>query len=204
MLTDKAMLMTGVDGIIYVCGALTSLYTIDRLGRRKLMYAGLIGHGVTLALVGGFQYAATEADFDNAAPAIVVFVASYNFVFGATWLSLAWLYPSEIFPTTLRAKGNSLSTAANWIGNFVVAEVGPILFEYASYWTFVIFSILNVLYLIPVYFYFPETKGKSLEEIEKLFATEEILQDTSSEAIASSTNPVGEYAQEKNAIRIRE
>ncbi|KAL0074630.1 general substrate transporter [Phycomyces blakesleeanus] len=179
MTTEMAMLMTGIDGIVYFLGACTPIYTIDRLGRRKLMYLGLIGQAATLLIVGGCQYLVENGN-TNASPGVIAFVMIYNFVFGAAWLGLAWLYPSEIFTTGLRAKGNSMSTAANWLGNFVVAMIAPVLFEYAKYWTFLMFGILNVVFLIPIYLWYPETKGKSLEEIEVLFSSEEVQEDSRS------------------------
>lgn len=182
MTTEKAMLMAGVDSIIYFLGAVTPIFTIERLGRRWLMYAGLIGQAVTLLIVGGCQFLVESTGNSHASSAVVAFVMLYNFVFGAAWLGLAWLYPSEIFSTGLRAKGNSMSTAANWLGNFIVAMIAPILFQYAKYWTFLLFGILNVFFLIPIYLWYPETKGKSLEEIEVLFATEEIQEDAKSMA----------------------
>lgn len=198
MTTEKAMLMAGVDSIIYFLGAVTPIFTIERLGRRWLMYAGLIGQAVTLLIVGGAQYI-VERDGDNpqASSAVIAFVMLYNFVFGAAWLGLAWLYPSEIFSTGLRAKGNSMSTAANWLGNFVVAMIAPVLFEYAKYWTFLLFGILNVVFLIPIYLWYPETKGKSLEEIEVLFASEDIQEDAKS--IASHIGSTSMYDQKQDA-----
>ncbi|KAI9269180.1 general substrate transporter [Phascolomyces articulosus] len=174
-----AMLMAGVDSIFYFLGALTPIYTIDRYGRRALMYAGLIGQAVTLIIVGATQYCVERGD-TRASPAVIVFVILYNAIFGAAWLGLAWLYPSEIFPTALRAKGNSMSTGANWLGNFVVAMIAPVLFEYAKYWTFLMFGILNVIFLVPIYLWYPETNGKSLEEIEVLFATDDLKADARS------------------------
>jgi sugar porter (SP) family MFS transporter len=193
MTTEKAMLMAGVDSIIYFLGAVTPIYTIERLGRRWLMYAGLIGQAVTLLIVGGAQYVVQTTGNPQASSAVIAFVMLYNFVFGAAWLGLAWLYPSEIFSTGLRAKGNSMSTAANWLGNFVVAMIAPVLFEYAKYWTFLLFGILNVIFLIPIYLYYPETMGKSLEEIEVLFASEDIQEDAKS--IASHIGSTSLYDQ---------
>lgn len=197
MSTEKAMLMAGVDSIIYFIGAVTPIYTIERLGRRWLMYAGLIGQATTLLIVGGAQYVVQTTGNPQASSAVIAFVMLYNFVFGAAWLGLAWLYPSEIFSTGLRAKGNSMSTAANWLGNFVVAMIAPVLFEYAKYWTFLLFGILNVLFLIPIYLYYPETMGKSLEEIEVLFASEDIQADAKS--IASHIGSTSLYDQKQDA-----
>ncbi|CEP12021.1 hypothetical protein [Parasitella parasitica] len=193
MTTEKAMLMAGVDSIIYFLGAVTPIFTIERLGRRWLMYAGLIGQAVTLLIVGGCQYIVERDGNPQASSTVIAFVMLYNFVFGAAWLGLAWLYPSEIFSTGLRAKGNSMSTAANWLGNFVVAMIAPVLFEYAKYWTFLMFGILNVIFLVPIYLWYPETKGKSLEEIEVLFASEDIQEDAKS--IASHIGSTSLYDQ---------
>ncbi|KAF7721842.1 hypothetical protein EC973_004078 [Apophysomyces ossiformis] len=197
MSMERALLMSGVDSIVYFIGSVTPIFTIDRLGRRKLMYFGLIGQAVTLLIVGGCQYGFENLHNDSFVPPLIAFVFLYNFVFGAAWLGLAWLYPSEIFSTGLRAKGNSMSTAANWLGNFVVAEITPVLFEYAHYWTFLMFGILNVLFLIPIYLWYPETKGKSLEEIEVLFATEEVQEDAKS--IASHIGSTSQYDEKRDA-----
>lgn len=202
MTIEKAMLMAGVDSIIYFIGSATAIFTIERLGRRWLMYAGLIGQAATLLIVGGCQHLVEETSVKNpdgtftvynqaASNTVVAFVMIYNFVFGAAWLGLAWLYPSEIFSTGLRAKGNSMSTGANWLGNFIVAMIAPVLFEYAKYWTFLLFGLLNVVFLIPIFLWYPETKGKSLEEIEVLFATEDIQEDAKS--IASHIGSTAMY-----------
>ncbi|KAL0140801.1 general substrate transporter [Mucor lusitanicus] len=197
MTTEKAMLMAGVDSIIYFLGAVTPIFTIERLGRRFLMYAGLIGQAITLLIVGGCQYIVERDGNPQASSTVIAFVMLYNFVFGAAWLGLAWLYPSEIFSTGLRAKGNSMSTAANWLGNFVVAMIAPVLFEYAKYWTFLLFGILNVIFLVPIYLWYPETKGKSLEEIEVLFASHDIQEDAKS--IASHIGSTSMYDQKQDA-----
>ncbi|KAI9281106.1 general substrate transporter [Sporodiniella umbellata] len=213
MSEERAYLFAGIDSIPYFLGAVTPIFTIDRVGRRFLMYAGLIGQAITLLIVGGCQYI-VQKDLNNidlvsnpailqehpelinqaASNACIAFVMIYNFVFGAAWLGLAWLYPSEIFSTGLRAKGNSMSTAANWLGNFIVAMIAPVLFEYAKYWTFLLFGILNVIFLIPIYLYYPETNGKSLEEIEVLFASPEVQEDAKS--IASHIGSVSLYEKE--------
>ncbi|CAO3615446.1 unnamed protein product [Cunninghamella echinulata] len=189
-----AMMMAGVDAIVYFIGAVTPIYTVERWGRRKLMYLGLFFQFITLLIVGVCQWDvdkeldALPEGFDKsqitpkASPGVIVGVFLYNFVFGAAWLGLAWLYPSEIFSTGMRAKGNSMSTGANWLGNFVVAEITPVLFDSIGFWTFIFFALLNLIFLIPIYLWYPETMGKSLEEIEVLFANDEVKEDARSTA----------------------
>ncbi|OAD81313.1 hypothetical protein PHYBLDRAFT_57794 [Phycomyces blakesleeanus NRRL 1555(-)] len=176
MSDSMAMLMAGVDSIVYILGSLVPIFLVERVGRRKIMLWGLVTQTITLVCIGGCQKAGFDG-YSAGGNAAAAFTMLYNFVFGASWLSMAWLYPAEIFSTGLRAKGNSLSTAANWLGNFVVAMIAPILFEHLSYWTYILFAAFNIVFIPMVYFWFPETKGLSLEQIEILFATDEFKED---------------------------
>lgn len=83
---------------------------------------------------------------------------------------VSWTYPAEIFPMKVRAKAVSLSTAANWLFNFALAWAVPPGFSSIAYKTYFIFGTFNFAALIHVYFCFPETKGRTLEEIEEVFA----------------------------------
>ncbi|KAI9283663.1 hypothetical protein BC943DRAFT_280746 [Umbelopsis sp. AD052] len=170
-------LMSGVDSIVYFIGALCPIFLIERVGRRKLMFYGLIGQAICMFLIGAGQAAYKNSGIAAGASVSIAFTMLYNFVFGSAWLGLAWLYPAEIFGTGLRAKGNSMSTAANWLGNFVVAEVAPVCFDKLDYWTYILFGFVNIIFLPLIYFGYPETKGLSLEEIEVLFATQEVQDD---------------------------
>ncbi|KAF7729905.1 hypothetical protein EC973_003639 [Apophysomyces ossiformis] len=182
-----AMLMAGVDSIVYLLGSLLPIYFVERVGRRKIMLWGLVGQTITLVCIGGCQKAGYDG-YPYGSKGAAAFTMLYNFVFGASWLGMAWLYPAEIFSTGLRAKGNSFSTAANWLGNFIVAEIAPVLFQYIGFWTYILFAFLNVLFIPMVYFWYPETKGLSLEQIEILFATEELKQDAKSVASNIGSN----------------
>ncbi|RCI03119.1 hypothetical protein CU098_008597 [Rhizopus stolonifer] len=174
---SMAMLMAGVDAIVYFIGACFPIFLVERVGRRKIMLWGLIAQTVTLVWIGGVQKANTDNPSSSAANAAVAGTILYNFVFGCSWLGMSWLYPAEIFSTGLRAKGNSLSTAANWIGNFIVAMIAPVLFEYITFWTYILFAFMNLLFFPMVYFWFPETKGLSLEQVDVLFAVDDVKND---------------------------
>ncbi|OBZ84718.1 Sugar transporter STL1 [Choanephora cucurbitarum] len=180
MTYSMAMLMAGIDAIVYFIGACLPIFIVERVGRRKIMLWGLAAQAVTLVWIGGAQKANTDNPSPSAANAAVAGTILYNFVFGCSWLGMSWLYPAEIFSTGLRAKGNSLSTAANWIGNFIVAMIAPVLFEYITFWTYILFAFMNLLFFPMVYFWFPETKGLSLEQVDILFATEDVKNDIKS------------------------
>lgn len=103
---------------------LICVFTIDRIGRRWTLYWGSVGQGIAMFLVGGLSRGGLNAresgnvDVANqwgAAAASMVYL--YTFVFGATWLTVPWLYPAEIFPIHIRAKGNSWGVLGWSIGN---------------------------------------------------------------------------------------
>ncbi|CAO0803511.1 unnamed protein product [Mucor circinelloides] len=199
--TDMAMLMAAVDSIVYFIGAMLPVVLVEKVGRRKIMLWGLIAQAVTLCCIGGCQKANTDRQTTAAANGAVAFTMLYNFVFGASWLGMSWLYPAEIFSTGLRAKGNSLSTAANWLGNFVVAMIAPVLFEYITFWTYILFAFMNIIFIPMVYFWFPETKGLSLEQVEILFAVDDIKADIQS--LASDRNYHTYETEKKNDVENR-
>ncbi|KAI7906372.1 general substrate transporter [Cokeromyces recurvatus] len=189
-----AMLMAAVDSVIYFIGAMVPVYLVERIGRRKIMLWGLLAQTITLVCIAGCQKANTDRHTTAAANGAVAFTMLYNFVFGASWLSMSWLYPAEIFSTALRAKGNSLSTAANWLGNFIVAMITPVMFEYITFWTYILFAFMNLIFFPMVYLWFPETKGLSLEQVETLFAVDGVQEDIKS---VTSEHSYHNYADEE-------
>ncbi|KAI5293403.1 hypothetical protein KEM52_005561 [Ascosphaera acerosa] len=98
-----------------------------------------------------------------------VFLFVFNTFFGIGWLSTAWLYPAEIVPLKIRAPTNALSTSTNWIFNFMVVMVTPVAFANIGYKTYVIFAVINAFIAPTVYLFFPETRRRSLEEMDDIF-----------------------------------
>lgn len=111
---------------------LFAIFTLDRLGRRKSLYLGSIVMGISMFLSGGFSRAAINnpdkgAQY-GAAAASFTFVFSVGF--GATWLTIPWLYPAEIFPLQVRAKGNAWGVVGWSIGNGWIVSTPPPLISY--------------------------------------------------------------------------
>jgi hypothetical protein len=103
---------------------LITVFTLDRIGRRWTLYWGSVAQMIAMFLLGGFVYLGSHAQSqgDSAtaskwgiASASMVFI--FTFVFGATWLTVPWLYPAEIFPLAVRAKGNAWGVVGWSIGN---------------------------------------------------------------------------------------
>lgn len=124
-----AILMTGVNALTYLASTVPPWYLVDRWGRRFILLTGALGMIVSLCAISYFIY----LDIRATPTLTVVFVMIYNAVFGASWGPIPWLYPPEILPLSIRAKGASLSTAANWAANWLVGEMTPILQEHIKW-----------------------------------------------------------------------
>lgn len=103
---------------------------------------------------------------------------------------MTWLYPAEITNLRIRTQANALSTCSNWLSNFLIVMITPPAFANIGYRTYIIFAVMNAAIIPCVYFFFPEPKGRSLEELDVIFAS----------AHADSVNPV-KRAKEMRPIR---
>lgn len=84
-------------------------------------------------------------------------------------MATVWIYPPEILPLKIRAKGASLAAAADFLGNFLVVEITPLALKNIGYKTYIIFAVLNVVNAIVVWCFYPETAGQTLESVDRLF-----------------------------------
>lgn len=113
-----AILMSGINGIIYVFATVPTWFLVDLWGRRTILLSGAVICGIALSLCGYFSY----LDRDYTPRAVVVCIIVYNAAFGYSWGPIPWLYPPEIMPLAFRAKGASMSTAVNWAFNYIVGK----------------------------------------------------------------------------------
>ena len=118
-----AILMTGINAFTYLASTIPPWYLVDKWGRRPILLSGAVAMIISLSLIGYFIF----IDIRWTPRLVVVSVMVYNAAFGASWGPIPWLYPPEILPLSIRAKGASLSTASNWAFNFLVGELTPIL-----------------------------------------------------------------------------
>ncbi|KAF2720429.1 general substrate transporter [Polychaeton citri CBS 116435] len=168
-----ALLLGGVNMIVYSIFATTSWFVVERVGRRKLFLIGTVGQCLSMVLVfaalipcQGLPEGQVCAPAKGAAVGLFTYIA----FFGATWLPLPWLYPAEINPLRTRSKANALSTCSNWIWNTVVVMITPVMVSQISWGTYLFFACTNACFFPCVYFFYPETSGRSLEEIDLIFA----------------------------------
>ncbi|KAK9473097.1 general substrate transporter [Dipodascopsis tothii] len=169
--TRKASWLSGVNNIFYMFSTLINAFTVDRIGRRWTMYWGAVGQGVAMFLAGGFSRLQIEHPENSAyGAAAASFVFIYTSVFGATWLIVPWLYPTEVFPLEVRAKGNAFGVFGWSIGNGWLTLLCPIMFDHIGEKTLYIFGAFNVFAVFVVWAFYPETSQLTLEEIDVLFS----------------------------------
>lgn len=163
---NLSLLLGGINMIVYALFATTSWFIIERVGRRKLFLWGTVGQFFSMVIV----FACLIPGTTSAAKGSAVGLFTYIAFFGATWLPLPWLYPAEINPLKTRAKANAVSTCSNWLWNFTIVMVTPVMIANIGWKTYLVFAIFNASFLPIIYLFYPETAGRSLEEIDLIFA----------------------------------
>lgn len=163
---QMSLLLGGINMIVYSIFATVSWFIIERTGRRKLFLIGTIGQCLSMLLVMACLIPGTPSAAKGAAVGLFTYIA----FFGATWLPLPWLYPAEVNPVKTRAKANALSTCSNWLFNFTVVMITPIMIDNIGWGTYLVFACINAGFFPLIYIFYPETKQRSLEEIDLIFA----------------------------------
>ncbi|KAK0345578.1 Ribulose bisphosphate carboxylase large chain [Friedmanniomyces endolithicus] len=160
-----AILMTGINGVTYLASTVPPWYLVDRLGRRFILLSGAVAMIFSLSAISYFIY----IDIRFTPTLVVVFVMIYNAAFGYSWGPIPWLYPPEILPLSIRAKGASLSTAANWAFNFLVGEMTPILQDLIKWRLYLLHAFFCAVSFVVVWFIYPETANVRLEDMNSIF-----------------------------------
>ncbi|TVY83417.1 Sugar transporter STL1 [Lachnellula suecica] len=145
---------------------------IDRVGRRPLLLSMITMMSATMIVQTGLIYnvqnSTSIATSCGIGAAVMLFLFEGFFTIG--FQATVWVYPSEILPLRLRARGSAVSTACNWIFNYLIVQVTPIAIDNIGYKTYIIFAVLNAVWVPIIYLFFPETKGLELEDVDRLFA----------------------------------
>lgn len=180
---NATLLASSIQYIINVVMTLPALVWQDHWGRRNTMLvgavlmctfmfanAGILGaHAEILPMDERASPEQSMSVTGSAAKGLIactyLFVASY----APTWGPVSWTYPPELYPLRLRSKGVAMSTSGNWAFNTALGLFTPPAFENITWRTYVLFGVFNAAMFIHVFFMFPETAGKTLEETEAMF-----------------------------------
>ncbi|PCI35068.1 MAG: D-xylose transporter XylE [Flavobacteriaceae bacterium] len=168
--TDTALLMTIIVGIVNFLFTIIAVKTVDKYGRKPLMIIGALGMAIAMLSLGFVFFSGATGYL--ALACMVLYVAS----FAMSWGPVVWVLLSEIFPNKIRGRAMAVAVAAQWISNYLVSFTFPMmndntyltdLFNHGfAYW---IYGLMSLLAMYFVWKYVPETKGKTLEEMENIW-----------------------------------
>ena len=168
--TDSALLQTVIVGAANVLFTIIAIATVDRLGRKPLLIIGGVIMGIAMVTL-GFQFQANAVGIGPLLAA-VLYIAG----FALSWGPVTWVLLAEMFPNTIKSKAMAIAVAAQWIANLLVSWSFKILIGNSTlnalfnhgfpYWMYGLMSFLAAAF---VYFYVPETKQRTLEEIQNLW-----------------------------------
>lgn len=177
---SNPFLISLITTLVNVCSTPLSFWMVERLGRRTILIYGAAGMVVCQFIV---AIAGTvDGDNDNTVRAMIAFICIYIFFFATTWGPAAWVVIGEIFPLPIRSRGVGLSTASNWLWNCIIAVITPYMVGEdkgnLGAKVFFIWGSLCACCFVYAYFLVPETKGLTLEQVDRMF--EETTPRTSS------------------------
>jgi MFS transporter, SP family, arabinose:H+ symporter len=147
-------------GLMNLVGTFIGMSLIDRAGRKTLLLVGSVGTGLCLAGVSAIFFTHSHSEL------LVWFLMAFICFFAASQGAVIWVYIAEVFPTQVRAKGQSLGSGSHWIMNALIALAFPVMAQRSSGAPFALFSVMMLVQLIVVWRYYPETKGHTLEELQ--------------------------------------
>lgn len=181
---SNTFLISLIFTLVNVCSTPISFYTVEKLGRRPLLVWGALGMLICqflVAIIGvtvGFNHTHMNAAGDavaNNVPAVnaqIAFIAIFIFFFASTWGPGAWIVIGEIFPLPIRSRGVALSTSSNWLWNTIIAVITPYMVNQDEgnlrSSVFFVWGGLCTCAFVYAYFLIPETKGLSLEQVDKM------------------------------------
>ncbi|HRZ98716.1 MAG TPA: MFS transporter, partial [Paludibacter sp.] len=160
---DAAMYQTVIMGFINIIFTLVAIFTVDKFGRKPLLIIGSVGMAIGMFAIG------LLAHLQIIGVSTLVFIVIYTAAFMMSWGPICWVLISEIFPNTIRGKAIAIAVAAQWIANFVVSSTFPMLEAFSITFTYVLYGVMSVLSILFVWKMVPETKGKTLEDMSKLW-----------------------------------
>jgi SP family arabinose:H+ symporter-like MFS transporter len=154
-------LQTVLIGAMNLVATLLGMSLIDKLGRKTLLLIGSLGMAACLAGVAGVFFTHSHLN------ALVWLLVAYIFFFAISQGAVIWVYIAEVFPNRVREKGQSLGSSSHWVMNALISFIFPILAKSSGGTPFAFFAAMMVLQFFVVLFIYPETKGISLEQLQR-------------------------------------
>ena len=157
------MMQTVIMGIVNIVFTLVAIFTVDKFGRKPLLIIGSIGMAFGAFAVALCDSMAIKGIF----PVLSVIV--YAAFFMMSWGPICWVLIAEIFPNTIRGKAVAIAVAFQWIFNYIISSTFPALYDFSPMFAYSLYGVICVIAAIFVWRWVPETKGKTLEDMSKLW-----------------------------------
>ncbi|GAA5814340.1 hypothetical protein MFLAVUS_007834 [Mucor flavus] len=174
-----ALLATGVVGIINFVMTFPAVIYLDVLGRKSALMVASVIMAICMIVV-AIITALFQDDWENHTAegwVSVAFIYIFIACFATAWGPIGWVLCAEIFPLRCRAKAMSVTTSANWMCNFIIGLIVPVMLENITFGTYIFFACFLVLSFFFVWFFVPETKGRTLEEMDDIFGGQAAIHD---------------------------
>jgi len=204
-LTEKlARLLAACNSVSYLLFSLIGIPNVERWGRRKmLMYAaaGQFFCYLMITILLGLNEQPGFGAKKQVASASVAFFFLYYVFFGIGFQGVPWLYPTEINSLAMRTKGAAIGTATNWMCNFIVVEITPIGIQTLGWQFYIIWVVFNLAFVPTVYFFYPETAARTLEDLDAYYRTSPPLLVFRDKDVKSSKRPAKYVEAEEDNVR---
>ncbi len=158
---DASMLQTIVMGLVNVIFTVVAIMTVDKWGRKPLLIVGSVGMAVGMFAISGLSY------FNIIGISTLVFIIIYTASFMMSWGPICWVLIAEIFPNKIRGQAVAIAVAAQWSANYFISSTYPAMMEFSGAMTYGFYGLMAVLSALFVWKMIPETKGKTLEQMEQ-------------------------------------
>lgn len=160
---DASMLQTVAMGLVNVIFTIVAILTVDKWGRKPLLMVGSIGMAVGMIAIGLLSF------MEVIGISTLVFIIIYTASFMMSWGPICWVLISELFPNKIRGKAIAIAVAAQWAANYFISSTYPAMMDLSGGLTYWFYGLMSILSFFFVWKMVPETKGKTLEEIERIW-----------------------------------
>ena len=160
---DASMLQTVVMGLVNVIFTVVAILTVDKWGRKPLLIIGSAGMAIGMFAISALAF------LKIIGVSTLVFIIIYTASFMMSWGPICWVLIAEIFPNRIRGRAIAVAVVAQWAANYLISSTYPAMMEFSGGITYGFYGLMSVISAIFVWKMIPETKGKTLEEMEKLW-----------------------------------
>jgi SP family xylose:H+ symportor-like MFS transporter len=165
---DASLMQTVVMGLVNVIFTVVAILTVDKWGRKPLLMIGSVGMAICMFAIAALSY------FQVIGIATLVFIILYTASFMMSWGPICWVLISEIFPNKIRGRAVAIAVVAQWAANYFISSTYPTMMEFSGAFTYSFYGVMSVLSLLFVWKLVPETKGKTLEELETIWRLKKV------------------------------